>query len=143
MPKSIILLVKMIFFILNATAIYAVMHHYFAILVYNYKLREDWKYIMSDNDWGSLFIFPLVFYSIASGILYVIVLFAGATNANTRWLILVLITTTLITAAGFSVGRVADMLTMRALTETLIFLIPTFLIKYIVKGDFNMYHEPL
>ena len=98
---------------------------------------------MSDNDWGSLFIFPLVFYSIASGILYVIVLFAGATNANTRWLILVLITTTLITAAGFSVGRVADMLTVRALTETLIFLIPTFLIKYIVKGDFNMYHEPL
>jgi hypothetical protein len=139
MLKSITLLMRMILFALIATAIYTVMHHFFALLIYKYKFREDWSYIMGENGFEYLFKIQLIFYSIAAGVLYVIILFFNSMTANTRWLILVLIVVIMLIIFGASGGHFADLLSTRTLMETVIYLIPTFLIRYMPKGEITVH----
>lgn len=128
------LLVQLIVFTVIAAAIYAIVHHYFALFIYRYKLRDDWTYIMGGNDFGYLFRLQLIFYGIASAVLFIILLFAKSTSANRRWLIMVIIIVIMSLLFGLMVGNLLDLLTIRAFTETIIYLLPTFLIKYLLKN---------
>ncbi len=141
MLKSISLLLQMILFTLIATAMFAAIQHLSATFVYNFKLRDDWKYALNDNSLLTLLEIGLIFFSIASGILYIIMLFANSMTANTRWLILVLIVTLMVVALNVGVNRFVDLFSIRALTQLIIYLIPTVLTRYIPRGTIVMNNQ--
>lgn len=124
--------VSIVGFTIVAAILSAVMQHYYAELIYTYKLYEDWEYVReSIFDFLSIDIY---IYAVGSVIFYLILILPVLKKitlsiAGRKYLLIgiLLVEIVIIFIIG---GNFIELFTIRAFIEIVIYIVPALLINY-------------
>jgi hypothetical protein len=133
-------LAGMIGFTIAAAFLEALLHHFYADLIYAYKLRDDWQWIGAESQFRDLFLTYLILYGMASGIFWVILILpvsrpiTGSAVGRVCLLSIIFLLGFGLTAG--TLGGFKHVVDMRAVPEWILFLLPMLLLNLFLKGIF-------
>ncbi len=119
-------------FIIVAAFLSSLLQHYYAELIYNYKLYEDWQNVREDIfDFISIDIY---IYAVASALFYIILILPVLKNitfsmAGRKYLLMSILLVEIVIIFSIA-GNFNELFTIRALIEIVIYIIPALLINY-------------
>ena len=126
------LFLKLSAFTILASFVSALLLHFYAEIIYKYKLGEDWYYIRNEADISWLFGLSLHIYAISSLVLFIILLITEARKKNSLKIrvsfLLLLITCSEIIIIVLTVGGLKHMISLRFFLWLLLYLLPVLLI---------------